>query len=194
MKAVLISINPLWCELIGNGEKTVEVRKNRPKLKTPFKVFIYCTKAKTDGEYLWTTKSTTIGKMADVANGKVIGEFICDKITEELPSPRYKKLLNGSCLDNNTLLNYGKFGTLYGWHISNLRLYDTLKELKEFYKKCKGGCGNVCKHWRYVRVNADEYDMDCDCDGLIPITKPPQSWCYVEYYGAKMSNEGGIRQ
>lgn len=132
--------------------------------------------------------------MADVANGKVICEFICDKITEELPSPRYKKLLNGSCLDNNTLLNYGKFGTLYGWHISNLRLYDTLKELKEFYKKCKGGCGNVCKHWRYVRVNADEYDMDCDCDGLIPITKPPQSWCYVEYYGAKMSNEGGIRQ
>ena len=57
MKAVLISINPLWCELIGNGEKTVEVRKNRPKLKTPFKVFIYCTKAKTDGEYLWTAKS-----------------------------------------------------------------------------------------------------------------------------------------
>ena len=63
MKAVLISINPLWCELIGNGEKTIEVRKNRPKLKTPFKVFIYCTKAKTDGEYLWTAKSTTIGKM-----------------------------------------------------------------------------------------------------------------------------------
>lgn len=57
MKAVLISINPLWCELIGNGEKTIEVRKNRPKLKTPFKVFIYCTKAKTDGEYLWTAKS-----------------------------------------------------------------------------------------------------------------------------------------
>lgn len=46
MKAVLISINPLWCELIGNGEKTIEVRKNRPKLKTPFKVFIYCTKQK----------------------------------------------------------------------------------------------------------------------------------------------------
>ena len=75
MKAVLISINPLWCELIGNGEKTVEVRKNRPKLKTPFKVFIYCTKAKTDGEYLWTAKSTTIGKMHrskyDICNGGV---------------------------------------------------------------------------------------------------------------------------
>ena len=51
MKAVLISINPLWCELIGNGEKTIEVRKNRPKLKTQIKVFIYSTKAKTDGEY-----------------------------------------------------------------------------------------------------------------------------------------------
>ena len=44
MKSVLISIKPKWCELIASGKKTVEVRKTRPKLETPFKCYIYCTK------------------------------------------------------------------------------------------------------------------------------------------------------
>lgn len=30
-KAVLISIRPEWCQKIASGEKTIEVRKNRPK-------------------------------------------------------------------------------------------------------------------------------------------------------------------
>ena len=46
MKSVLISIKPKWCELIANGKKTVEVRKSRPKIETPFKCYIYCTKIK----------------------------------------------------------------------------------------------------------------------------------------------------
>ena len=44
-KAVLLSLRPEWCVKILNGEKTVEIRKNRPKLKPPFKCYIYCTKA-----------------------------------------------------------------------------------------------------------------------------------------------------
>ena len=36
-KAVLISIQPKWCELILRGEKTIEVRKTKPKLALPFK-------------------------------------------------------------------------------------------------------------------------------------------------------------
>lgn len=45
MIAVLISIRPKWCEKIISGEKTIEVRKTRPKMDTPFKCYIYCTKA-----------------------------------------------------------------------------------------------------------------------------------------------------
>ena len=41
-KAVLISIRPKWCEKIANGNKTIEVRKTRPKMDTPFKCYIYC--------------------------------------------------------------------------------------------------------------------------------------------------------
>lgn len=40
-KAVLISIRPEWCEKIISGEKTIEVRKTRPKMDTPFKCYIY---------------------------------------------------------------------------------------------------------------------------------------------------------
>ncbi len=43
MKAVMLSIRPEWCEKILNGEKTVEIRKTKPKIETPFKVYIYCT-------------------------------------------------------------------------------------------------------------------------------------------------------
>lgn len=45
-KAVLISIRPEWCQKIASGEKTIEVRKNRPKLAPPFKCYIYCTRDK----------------------------------------------------------------------------------------------------------------------------------------------------
>ena len=42
-KAVLISIRPEWVKKILAGEKTLEVRKTRPNMETPFKVYIYCT-------------------------------------------------------------------------------------------------------------------------------------------------------
>lgn len=42
-KAVMLSIRPKWVEKIANGEKTIEVRKTKPKLDTPFKCYIYCT-------------------------------------------------------------------------------------------------------------------------------------------------------
>lgn len=43
---VLLPIKPKWCELIASGKKTIEVRKTRPKIETPFKCYIYCTKTK----------------------------------------------------------------------------------------------------------------------------------------------------
>ena len=59
MKSVLISIQPKWCELIANGKKTVEVRKTRPKLETPFKCYIYCTQ----GGYHWKYADNLVKEM-----------------------------------------------------------------------------------------------------------------------------------
>lgn len=41
---ILISTQPKWCEKIIAGIKKIEVRKTRPRLKTPFKCYIYCAK------------------------------------------------------------------------------------------------------------------------------------------------------
>lgn len=61
-KAVLISIRPKWCEKIVSGEKTIEVRKTRPKMETPFKCYIYswviC--APTAGCAFWTPTNCRI--------------------------------------------------------------------------------------------------------------------------------------
>ena len=79
MKAVLISIQPKWCELIASGKKTVEVRKTNPKLETPFKVYIYMTA----GEAVYPVTINGAPYTCSNCGGKVvIGEFVCDRINE----------------------------------------------------------------------------------------------------------------
>ena len=58
-KAVMLSIRPKWCEKIISGEKTVEVRKTRPKLETPFKCYIYCTVGRAGYDALWILDAPT---------------------------------------------------------------------------------------------------------------------------------------
>ena len=181
MKSVLISIQPKWCELIASGKKTIEVRKTKPKLETPFKCYIYMTK----GEWYKDNKNRRHNGI-----GKVIGEFVCDKVAmsfvgyNEKGCPSYWDILNGSCLTPNELVCYGEWKTLYGWHISNLVIYDKPKELSEFYRKCDTiGCDD-CEHFDYEIINDDEFEFEyeyfCKTSGCIPITRPPRSWCYVE--------------
>ena len=75
-KAVMLSIRPKWCEKIASGEKTIEVRKTRPKLETPFKCYIYETQG-------WWKRD---GLRAFRLGGRVIGEFTCDRIDRLAPA------------------------------------------------------------------------------------------------------------
>lgn len=74
MKAVLMSIRPQWCEKIFNGEKTIEVRKSRPSIDTPFTVYVYQTKHKGGKAIVSEVLNSVYG------GGKVIGSFVCDEI------------------------------------------------------------------------------------------------------------------
>ncbi len=152
MKAVLISIQPKWCELIANGKKKVEVRKTKPKLETPFKCYIYQTRK--------TWVYDIYSRIADW-QGKVIGEFVCDKFITAQPGKYCKIPFAAAQLDAYELMDYADEKTVYGWHISDLEMYDKPKELREFtgLRKTKFG-----------------YEP-------IKITRPPQSWCYVERLG-----------
>ena len=171
-KAVLISINPKWCELIASGKKTIEVRKTRPKLETPFKCYIYMTAGNASYPVVKNGKPYVCHN-----NGgrEVIGEFVCDAIFPmlvEYSDPESRLALREfpfTCLTDKQIMDYlgnGKEG--YGWHISNLVIYDKPKELSEFYSY---NCG--------VKFE-DGYPMPTH-----EIKRPPQSWYYVEKGGAE---------
>lgn len=186
MRSVLISIRPKWCELIAKGQKTVEVRKTRPKLETPFKVYIYMTAG--DAVYPVTINGSPY-TCSNVGGKCVIGEFVCDEIREIGFSPynhgeytcEDQTYIEQTGLTFDEMFEYLDEGYGYGWHISDLVIYDTPKEWYEFYRKCEKFHCEACEHLKFQAVNSSEYDYDCEfINGKIPITRPPQSWCYVE--------------
>lgn len=193
-KSVLISIKPEWCEKIASGEKTIEIRKTKPKLETPFKVYIYCTKGKpllkTAEKSCFIDNSYKEGEnlygLYELVNGKVIGEFVCDSIIK-INYNRDGYGLDGeagiiarSCVPEKELYHYLQGKTPYLWHISDLVIYDKPRELNEFSKPC------ICEgeYEGKTYCNCLHCDLAGDSDyGIIAcdrkLTRPPQSWAYV---------------
>ncbi|WP_417201516.1 hypothetical protein [Sutterella wadsworthensis] len=205
MKAVLISIRPKWCKKIVLGEKTIEVRKTRPKMETPFKCYIYCTNGETvrtpPRAYCKNIDGSIVYKQ-EIMNGKVIGEFTCDQIYEiqkrGIPEnfdycylsldewgnddiEAEIKAISASCVSKKELNAYGASKpVLYGWHISNLKLYDEPKKLSEFWRDCPEFSELSTNCWNCENVRGDGDETDCDTDGRLYLCRPPQSWGYVE--------------
>lgn len=177
MKAVMKSVSPRICEKVENGDCTILVSKTAPKCEVPFKCYIYCTSSDVhsalvvgDGDakliHCCNYKSA-IPVGGAIGNGKVIGEFVCDKVFLLHPytydggsadlerrkfiqtfegSSKENEILAATCLTQDEMFDYigaGNYG--YGWHISDLKIYGNPKELSEF--------------------------------GL---TRPPKSLCYIE--------------
>ena len=192
MKAILMSIHPEWCERIFNKTKTIEVRKTRPKLTPPFKVYVYMTATK-ERFPLWEYVTAYQDSKGDIVNGsqKVIGEFVCNKITElpcETTQPNWLK--EKTCLSDSQYMNYLGHKNGYGWHITEPKLFDTPKKLSDFRKPCvdKYEYCQGCKHGlitipqdeeEYALYHSGYYEFfDTVC--LNTVSRPPQSWCYVE--------------
>lgn len=164
MKAVMLSIQPKYCELIASGKKTVEVRRTKPKIDVPFKCYIYMTKA----------YDTLFGygkpKKLNVGGGYVIGEFVCDNIYDIAPTSPNKYDCSWNVYEEHSRLTFDEFRNYlgekngYGWHISDLVIYDEPRELREFRS-----------------YNVSTY-IDEECGLPMPtheIKRPFQSWGYV---------------
>lgn len=181
MKSVLISIRPQWCKLIASGKKTIEVRKSAPKLETPFKVYVYCTKermTRIPSMYAYLHKNEpracaeygtieTWGKIGDVIvnphlasmhvsfgmHGKVIGSFVCDKVYKIVPDGEYYS--NGYDIDDDMLseMCLGR-GYLTGY-----------------------GLGYTIYGWHITSPKLFDKPREL---GEFGITRAPMSWCYVE--------------
>ena len=192
MKSVLISIQPKWVEKIASGEKTIEVRKTRPKIETSFKCYIYCTYGKASENYM-------LGK-----RGKVIGEFVCDSI--EMVKAKcsdygidlfYHDCMAQGCLTEREIEKYFNIpedkdlrvmkGNGYAWHISDLKIYKEPKDLSEFYStKWDMPCENKKRYFNMdfcmAYENGSHFCKECICDKK-RLIRPPQNWCYVESLG-----------
>lgn len=178
MKAVMISIRPEWCEKIANKVKSLEIRKTVPKLKPPFKVYIYCTSGppylNSHNGYVYLEERDVLGYRGQGLykrlNPGVIGEFVCDRIDywnhhihddDTITLERASEL---SCVSEDDLVKYADLGNFYAWHISDLKIYDHPKNLSEF-----------CSYDARIYIGENGLPMPTH-----EITRPPQSWCYVE--------------
>ena len=103
-------------------------------------------------------------------NGKVIGEFICDTFVSD-NTFGHDALFNGAaCMSETDAAAYSIGLPMYGWHISNLVIYENPKKLSDF-KKYNRTC--YYDHLGLVTPKCK------DCKGC-RVDRPPQSWCYVE--------------
>lgn len=186
MKSVLISIQPYWVFLIIaktmgweiDKEKTIEVRKNFPKAEDWDKlVGIYCSKDKKSFNRIPKAYQPLMKKFL----GKVVGKWVCNKIYDIKPYFDRPDLLTQyecgwkhgeefDCLSFSEMNSYLLEDNGYGWHISDLKIYDKPKELSEFSNYCpKYTLNQYGSYYSSVIVN--------------PLERPPQSWRYVESLG-----------
>lgn len=185
MKAIMISIKPEYVCKILNKEKLLEIRKSIPKCELPCKVYIYCTK----GKDLWMHNKETI-ILGDTnltsywLNGKVVAEFTLNKVEKfECSSDAHNTLVfdRKSCLSIQQVRDYCNGQDLYGWHIDNLIIYDKPKELSEFYIETIDD--DCCVGCPYHETPIEERPCKNCYGNRKYITRPPQSWCYVEQKG-----------
>lgn len=163
MKAVLISINkPHTDNIFTHKKKKIEWRKKPLPLTTH-----YCYETKNKGG---------IGKVR--GQFEVVQNIEFDPLNHRLYSP---DLIEDGCVPIEDLIEYANGDVIYGNVLESVEEYDKPKELRRFQKPC------ICTS----EYEGEEY-MDClNCDlagdsdyGIVacnrPITRPPQSWCYVE--------------
>lgn len=188
MKSVLISIQPRWCELIRKCigyenrrplyKKRLDLRKSAPEA-TPFKAFIYETQGRAETPFV-----DEEGHYIFKGRRQVIGEFICDYVVRHCEMANADLAEEMSCVPREDILKYSNGKEVFGWHISSLVIYKKPRELWEFKRECKeyGSDNPNCTECNYyISGMCYEYDeSDCGCSGKKPITRPPQSWCYVE--------------
>ena len=194
-KAVLASIKPCHTANILVGLKTLEIRKTVPNIPTPFRVYVY--------------ETLNGGKGAGEVVCEFLCDFFFSIDTEwmihdELPGMPMETWLEwndapdeyetksdiekASCLTWKEIERYmGASPQIFCWHISELKIYGKPKVLSDFTPWCRFLlAGSECDHGKVACPYQDfDYNPWPDCSVNVVtcrkrMTKPPQSWCYVE--------------
>ena len=181
-KAVLASLKPYFYYLVGEGIKGVEVRKTFPKAEDWNKdTFFYMSR----DEKSFAKIPKEFQEKYRKHFGKVGLRFVCDRIVD-IPYSQYfvdyyhtmpQDDLEATCLCMGYIDEYLLSKDGYGWHITDLVVYDEPRELRDFQLPCdhENDCG-TCKRAIYCSSTR----RFCRCDLEDGLKRPPQSWCYVE--------------
>ena len=162
---IILSVHPVWLGKMAEGKKTLEIRKKLPRLQTPFKVYLYCTKLSEnqiyrspEGVYLSYQRK----RPKDICcAGRVVGEFTCTNLygystREGTPDTiSTGEIVRRSCLSLAEIYQYecihGKNcgpeerSGLVAMEISDLTFYDRPKLLHDFGVTASPQC------WCYAR-------------------------------------------
>ena len=187
MKAVMLSLRPQWCEKIFNGSKSIEVRKSRPSLDMPFRVYVYQTKHKGGKAIVSEVLNSVYG------GGKVIGEFVCNRITccqayygesgEKHLTNLFGNEVKRTCLTEREMFDYivgkgKKEGTGWLWHITEPKLFDKPRDITEF--AIYGRCAEDCDEYDICARDSEDGRMSCKFFKRTFLKRPPMSWYYIE--------------
>ena len=125
MKSILLSLKPQWWELMRSGEKTLEIRKSRPReIELPARVLVYLPKPE----------------------GRIVGEFVVDHFVKtDKPGGLVKK----SKVPLWQLEEYAQGGLLYGWKVNDVVEYDIPQPLESV------GVEHAPQSWMYAEIPAD---------------------------------------
>lgn len=186
MRDVLISLKPYYYYLIGEGIKKVEVRKS-------------CPKAEDWSRNSWFYMSREEKSFAKIPKefqekyrkhfGKVGMRFVCDRVYDlrclpneysGKPAGTYEQFIcENSCLSFDDIKTYGKGTSIYGWHITDLVVYDEPRDLSEFAKPAKTAYDDegylLCDGCEFANWNIERVCTIDFCPERM-ITRPPQSW------------------
>lgn len=155
MKAILISIQARHNRNIEAGKKISELRNRIPQCAYPIKVYTY--------------ESGKEGRR------KVVNEWVCESVdTWNLKQGIPIHLPKAACVGAWEIREYRdkKRNSVSEMHISNLKIYDTPRELGEF---------KTPEKWSHMVVKHD--NCLTFIDGYVggkPLKRAPQSWQYVE--------------
>ena len=186
IRAILMSFQPKWVELILNGLKTLELRSVLPKeLKEKIEqgsgmwVYIYCTKAKSYIFINWENYITDNKPQGSFLNGKVLARFWVDGfITFPYTRDNYQVSLyelNKLCLTYEEVENYGKEKGLYALRIKNLEIFSEPMELSKFYRRIDG----LDEDGGYILASSNESVTIPQLRKRYLVQKAPQSFMYV---------------
>lgn len=172
---ILASIKPYYYYLIAEGKKKIEVRKTALK-NLPQDIAFYMSKdeksfAKIPKEFQekYREHFGKVGIRAVVDNMDVYAYDCCDGVDID------DDMLLETMIDREYINIYAKGKAIYGWHISDMKIYDKPKELSEFWGRKNCLAADTVECWNCFaacrEINGRHYQ---------PLSRPPQSWQFVE--------------